>query len=219
MCVLEGKKVLICTVYLTVCSYHAAYAFQSESTIYSYLMSRNSLLETYAKSEVYFKKSAQKMSFYLKEFWELPLYHQLLLSLMKVVMVKTCFLWPWLKKGLNEKDNSRIRQPEGKSCDHGKVMQKRLRALAKNWDWQKKPGRRQTILFKRTVLNNDCIHVKFWSSMILIILSCWLSHNLMFLFLNAVLPNIVFWTMLKCLGLNILKTTGPIIMKFSIFPG
>ena len=37
---------------LTVCSCHATYAFQSESTLYICLMSRNVLLEADAKSEV-----------------------------------------------------------------------------------------------------------------------------------------------------------------------
>ena len=37
---------------LTVCSYHVTHAFQSESTLYSCLNVKNSLLETGAKSEV-----------------------------------------------------------------------------------------------------------------------------------------------------------------------
>ena len=36
---------------MTVCSCHVTYAFESESTLYSCLMSRNSLLEAGAKSE------------------------------------------------------------------------------------------------------------------------------------------------------------------------
>ena len=39
----------------------------------------------------------------------------------------------FIKRGLNKKDNLRIRQSERKSYDHGKVRRKRLRALAKNW--------------------------------------------------------------------------------------
>ena len=38
---------------LAVCSCHVTYAFPSESTLYSSWISRNSLLETGAKSEVY----------------------------------------------------------------------------------------------------------------------------------------------------------------------
>ena len=37
---------------MTVCSYHVAYAFQSESTLYSCLNVKNSLLETGAISEI-----------------------------------------------------------------------------------------------------------------------------------------------------------------------
>ena len=37
---------------VSVCSYQVTYAFQSESTLYSCLNSRNSLLEAGAKSEV-----------------------------------------------------------------------------------------------------------------------------------------------------------------------
>ena len=36
-------------------------------------------------------------------------------------------------KGLNKKENLRIRQSEKKSCDHGKVRQKGLQAPTKNW--------------------------------------------------------------------------------------
>ena len=45
-------RVLICAVHLTICCYHVTYAFQSESTLYTGLNVKNSLLETGAISEV-----------------------------------------------------------------------------------------------------------------------------------------------------------------------